>query len=221
MRKIHFLSLAPLVLTTIFLLVPTSASAVPHYYLQLTGFEEFKPITTTTDATFASNGELEFYFVRNSKEFNLHCHAEGRTKLYTNGTAGIYKLEVSSCNVNVSECVVKPNVYGPSEEAQWLSELSGSSTTGYYNTLHSSYFENQGVVFEVSNCSEYAGLYSFGTYSTLKAQVYNGITVEYVLPEPQLLGTTFVGMFGLQAPKHLYGRLRVSPVIGQALKVGP
>jgi hypothetical protein len=205
------------------LLAPANASAFPHYYLQLAGFEEFKPITTTTEATFASNAELEFFYIRNSKEIDIHCHAAGRTKLYTNGTAGITKFEVSNCNVDVTECVVIPYIGEPyltpfSEEIQWLSELSGSGSTGYLNTFHSKY-EVQGVAFEVKSC-EYEGLYTFSTESTLKAEIYNGITFEYVVPATPLSGTSLKGIFGLPAPKRIYGRLRVSPVIGQALHVG-
>lgn len=198
------------------LLTPANASAAPRYYLQMESFEEFKPITKTTDATFASNAVLNFVYESN---FSVNCHIEGHEKLYTNGTAGITELKASTCGASNLLCLVKPYVYNFSEELQWGSALSGSEATGFFNTFHSEH-SSQGLIFEVKECAQ-AGLYSFATVSTLKAEAYNGVNLEYVFPETPFAGNILKGLEFVKGPKNVYGRLRVSPVIGREVHVGP
>lgn len=217
MRTLRLTWLIPLCLLAAAVCTPADASAAPRYYLQMESFEEFKPIATTTAATYASNAVLNFGYWENND--NIHCHFEGLEKLYTNGTAGITEVKASTPGASNLLCVVKPYVFGFSEESQWPSELSGDEASGYFNIFHSPY-TNQGFVFEVKECS-LSGLYAFGTNSTVKSEAYNGVNLEYVFPESQLAGNSYQGLLGIKGPKKVWGTLRVSPVVGREVHVGP
>jgi len=203
------------------LLCLAAASAAPaaHFYLQMELNEEFKKITSTVEATFASNAEMEFDFGSGKTKLEIRCHAEGREELFTNGTDKMTEFKLSTCSAAVAKvaapfCIVTPNAGSVGLKTE-LTEFSEPLTYG-------DKFLNLTPSFEITGKEcVLTGTYCFLAENKVEGEVFNGLFLELIFPETALKGTSIPKGCKESKFNALVGRYRITPVIGRALKVGP
>jgi hypothetical protein len=212
MKPISTLTLTGLIaaVSLVSLAAPATASAT-QFYIKHELFEEFKPISSTVEAKVESNGALEWYFPL----YNIQvlCHAEGREKLFTGGTDELIGFSVDTC---VSGgCLVGASVYeGPDDTV--LGEF-GSPVT-YTDNLSAG--PEATFTLSGSGCAR-PGTYIFFPFPFEECEdtVDNAIDLELVFP---VAGKKERGCHGFgYGGSRMSGRLRVVPLEGRALKVGP
>jgi hypothetical protein len=209
MQKVRLIFLGLLAVGVVGVALPASASAA-HFYLQNELDEEFKPITSTVEATVESNGTLEWKF--ELREVRVLCHAEAREKLFTSGKDEMEKFKISACSSG--SCTVSWELKeGPYHTA--LGER-GSPIT-YTDDIEA----GPEVVFYLSgvSCNKEHGPYEFEPIEC-ESTVDNTIDLELVFPENP--GES-EGCRGRQVPKYqkMAGRVRLVPTVGRTLRVGP
>jgi hypothetical protein len=216
MSRPHLLSIAVASLL-LGALTPGTASAA-HFYLQLESNEEFKQISSTVEATLASNAEITFVWESLGKHFEILCHSEGREELFTSGTASLTELKLTLCEafsnkVHAIPCNPKKITISKLPAKATLTEFGEPLTYGQQ------FSEFKKIVFELGELCSFGEIYCVESTSKPEAEFFNTITLEMIFPEPALKGTSLQGCGAKLI--LIQGRYRVSPTIGRALKVGP
>jgi hypothetical protein len=189
---------------------PAGASAA-HFYIKHELSEEFKPITESVEAHFESNGGLEWHFPL--RETTVLCHAEGTEELFTNGKDELRHFRVSTCVSGA--CLVEASALeGPYKTA--LGE-SGSPVV-YSDDIEA----GPEVTFKLSGAGcAHPGTFNFKPLSQCRNTVDNTIDLELVFPvvEPE---ATEQGCHGsMPVLQTMTGRVRLVPLVGRQLEVGP
>ncbi len=196
-----------------------SAATAAHFYLQMELNEEFKKITSTVEAAFASNAAMEFDFGSGKTKVEIRCHAEGREELFTNGTDKMTEFKLSTCSVAVAKvgaptCIVTPNAGSVGLKTE-LTEFGEPLTYGdkFLNLTPS-------FVITGAECA-LLGKYCFLAENKTEGEVFNGLFLELIFPETALKGTSIPKGCNESKANAFVGRYRITPLIGRALKVGP
>lgn len=192
-----------------------ATSPAAHFYLQIEANEEFKKITSTVEATLASNAELEFLFTSGANKINVHCHSEGREELFTSGTASVTELKFTLCETLVNKVLsvqCRPESVAP-KKLPIGTELTEIGKPIVYGQKFAGFEVKMQFSEECIFLAE-----KLTMVGNLEAEVFNTTFLELIFPEPRLKGTTLT-VGGNQAT--VLGRLRVTPTLGRALEVGP
>lgn len=187
--------------------ISAASASAAHYYLQMESGQEFKQITSTVEATVSSNVVIGFRPL-GSKLEELSCHVLAKQKLKVGGEAGgegeITEFSISSCNTKPLGCVV--SLAGiPLPVHTVLTEPE----KGVYRELLTDF----DPTFKVSSCLQ-EGLYSYAVPNALEGEISNELGIEVNFPKVKLKGTKL-------GEGEVFGRWKLTPLIGHQLRVGP